>query len=54
MERFPKPVRQRLQQIRRTIQKAAPRAQDTISYRMPAFTFLDRMGFGSRPGDITW
>jgi uncharacterized protein YdhG (YjbR/CyaY superfamily) len=42
VERFPKPVRQRLQQMRRTIQKAAPRARETISYRMPAFIFLDR------------
>ena len=36
--RHPKPVRQRLQQMRRTIQKAAPQAKETISYRIPAFT----------------
>lgn len=42
VDRFSQPARQRLQQMRRTIQKAAPQAQETISYRMPAFTFLDR------------
>jgi len=36
--RHPKPVQQRLQQMRRTIQKAAPQAKETISYRIPAFT----------------
>ena len=35
--RFPKDVQQLLQQIRLTIRKAAPRAQETISYGIPAF-----------------
>ena len=35
--RFPKDVQQLLQQIRLTIRKAAPQAQETISYGMPAF-----------------
>jgi uncharacterized protein YdhG (YjbR/CyaY superfamily) len=39
---FPKHVRQRLQHLRRAIRKAAPQAEETISYRMAALTFLDR------------
>ncbi|HEY6235174.1 MAG TPA: DUF1801 domain-containing protein [Candidatus Elarobacter sp.] len=35
--RFPKSVQRLLGQIRRTIRKAAPGAQETISYGMPAF-----------------
>ena len=35
---FPKDVRDRLQQIRRTIRKAAPDAEEAIKYRMPTFT----------------
>lgn len=34
---FPKDVRLRLQQIREAIQKAAPEATETISWRMPTF-----------------
>jgi uncharacterized protein YdhG (YjbR/CyaY superfamily) len=34
---FPNDVRQLLQQICRTIQKAAPDAEETISYGIPAF-----------------
>jgi uncharacterized protein YdhG (YjbR/CyaY superfamily) len=35
--RFPPEVQKRLERLRRTIQKAAPGAVETISYRMPAF-----------------
>jgi uncharacterized protein YdhG (YjbR/CyaY superfamily) len=34
----PPEARAVLERIRRTIQKAAPRAEETISYNMPAFT----------------
>ena len=34
---FPKDVQEILQDIRVTIRKAAPGAEETISYRMPAF-----------------
>jgi uncharacterized protein YdhG (YjbR/CyaY superfamily) len=34
---FPKEIRGILQKIRITIRKAAPQAEETISYRMPAF-----------------
>jgi uncharacterized protein YdhG (YjbR/CyaY superfamily) len=36
--RLPKPVQQRMKQMRQTIRKAAPQAEETISYRIPAFT----------------
>ena len=36
--RFPRDVQQRLRLMRRTIKKAAPRAAETISYGIPAFT----------------
>ena len=35
--RFPRDVAQRLKAMRGTIHQAAPQAQETISYRMPAF-----------------
>ena len=34
---FPKDVQKALQQVRETIQKAAPKAEEAISYAMPAF-----------------
>jgi uncharacterized protein YdhG (YjbR/CyaY superfamily) len=34
---FPPRTRAILEELRRTIQKAAPRAEERISYRMPAF-----------------
>jgi len=34
---FPKEIREILQKIRITIRKAAPQAEEVISYRMPAF-----------------
>ena len=37
--RFPKEVRESLQKIRRTIKRAAPAAEEKISYQIPAFTW---------------
>jgi len=37
IKRFPADVRKRLQQMRTTIKKTAPRATETISYGIPAF-----------------
>jgi uncharacterized protein YdhG (YjbR/CyaY superfamily) len=34
---FPKPVRERLEAVRRAIAEAAPDAQEKISYRIPTF-----------------
>jgi uncharacterized protein YdhG (YjbR/CyaY superfamily) len=36
--RFPKEVQQPLRKMRLTIKKAAPKAKETISYGIPAFT----------------
>jgi uncharacterized protein YdhG (YjbR/CyaY superfamily) len=38
VERFPREVQQLLEKMRRTIRKAAPTAEETISYGIPAFT----------------
>jgi uncharacterized protein YdhG (YjbR/CyaY superfamily) len=35
---FPLEVQERLQKIRATIKKAAPKAEETISYQLPTFT----------------
>ncbi len=34
---FPSPIRERLEKIRATIQKAAPKAEETISYGIPTY-----------------
>lgn len=39
---FPPDVQERLQQVRAAIHKAAPDAQETISYKMPGFRLNDR------------
>lgn len=39
---FPKNVQKLLQQIRTTIKKAAPKAEETISYAMPAFSLYGK------------
>jgi uncharacterized protein YdhG (YjbR/CyaY superfamily) len=36
---FPPEVKELLEQVRATIHKAAPEAEETISYQMPAFKF---------------
>lgn len=57
--RFPPDVRERLEQMRATIRKAAPDAEETISYAMPAFklngplvyfaAFAKHIGFYATP-----
>lgn len=39
---FPEDVRALLEKVRMTIRKAAPEAEETISYQIPAFTLKDR------------
>ena len=39
---FPRPVRALLEQVRRTIQKAVPGADEVISYRIPTFKLHGR------------
>src|SRR5215470_17581215 len=36
---FPKDVKQTLEKLRLTIKKAAPKAEEVISYQMPAFKY---------------
>ena len=38
IKEFPKEVQERLNKIRETIKKAAPDAEEKISYAMPTFT----------------
>ncbi len=40
--RFPPEVQEILQKVRQTIRAAAPEAEETISYQMPAFTLKGR------------
>ena len=59
---FPKSIRIKLEQIRKTIKKAAPGAKEVISYRMPAFkmksvlvyfaAFKDHISFFPTSGPI--
>lgn len=56
---FPKAIQQLLQQVRNTIQKAAPDAKEAIKYAMPTFTlngnlvhfaaFTNHIGFYPAP-----
>jgi len=39
----PKPMRDALQDVRTTIAKAAPKAEEAISYSMPAFKYKGRV-----------
>ena len=41
--RFPDDVRQTLEKIRMTVRKAAPNAQETISYQIPTFTLYGNL-----------
>ena len=38
---FPQNVQQTLEKLRLTIKKAAPKAEEVISYQMPAFKYHD-------------
>lgn len=59
---FPPEIQERLEKLRTTIQKAAPEAQETISYQMPTFTlkgnlvhfaaFKNHFGFYPAPSGI--
>lgn len=60
----PPEVRQILQEMRQTIEKAAPEAEETIAYRMPAYklngkplvyfaAFENHIGFYPTPSGIT-
>lgn len=59
---FPADVQEKLQQIRMTIRKAAPQAEETINYQMPTFTlkgnlvhfaaFVHHIGFYPAPSGI--
>ena len=59
---FPDPVQKRLQQVRKTIKKAAPEAEELISYAMPAYRlhgmlvyfagFKNHIGFYPVPSGI--
>jgi uncharacterized protein YdhG (YjbR/CyaY superfamily) len=63
VDRFPKEVQQLLNKMRLTIKKAAPKAKETISYGIPAFTldgilvwfaaFKSHIGFYPRASAIT-
>ena len=49
IQTFPQNVQAILQQVRETIQKAVPEAEETNSYQIPAFKYhgwksLDRLG----------
>jgi uncharacterized protein YdhG (YjbR/CyaY superfamily) len=60
--RFPPSVQETLEKLRKTIRKAAPNAQETISYQMPAFilegslvyfaAFKNHIGLYPRPTAI--
>jgi uncharacterized protein YdhG (YjbR/CyaY superfamily) len=59
---FPKPIREKLQELRETIQKAAPGATEGIKYAMPTFmlhgnlvhfaAFKNHIGFYPAPQGI--
>jgi uncharacterized protein YdhG (YjbR/CyaY superfamily) len=39
IESFPKDIQKILKEVRATVRKAAPRAEETIKYGMPTFTY---------------
>lgn len=63
IQTFPKDVQALLQQLRETIQKAAPQAEEAISYQMPTFTlngnlvhfaaYKKHIGFYPAPSGLT-
>ena len=42
---FPKDIQLRLEQIRATIMKAAPKAEEGISYQMPAYKYKGPLAY---------
>ena len=62
IRRFPKPVQEKLEAIRRAVAALAPDAQEKIAYRMPTFTlngtlvhfaaFKNHIGFYPTPRGI--
>ncbi|MFZ7113884.1 MAG: iron chaperone [Bacteroidota bacterium] len=42
---FPKDVQLRLEQVRATILKAAPKAEEGISYQIPAYTYKGKLAY---------
>ncbi|MFN3841487.1 MAG: iron chaperone [Cyclobacteriaceae bacterium] len=63
IQTFPKDVQALLQQLRKTIQKAAPQAEEAISYQMPTFklngnlvhfaAYKNHIGFYPAPSGLT-
>ena len=59
---FPPAIQRQLQQMRETIQKAAPKAEETISYNMPGFRlggmlvwfagYKNHIGFYPKPSGL--
>jgi uncharacterized protein YdhG (YjbR/CyaY superfamily) len=43
IESFPSDIQEILQKIRETVKKAAPDAEETISYQIPTFKFLGNL-----------
>jgi uncharacterized protein YdhG (YjbR/CyaY superfamily) len=53
VDRFPEDVQQLLRKMRSTIKKAAPKAEEAISYGMPVFTLQGRLvWFAAHKGHI--
>ena len=49
----PKPIRPRLKELRKVIQKVAPKAEESISYKMPYYSYKGRLAwFASMKGYI--
>jgi uncharacterized protein YdhG (YjbR/CyaY superfamily) len=42
---FPKEIQLRLEEIREAIKKAAPKAEEGISYQMPAYTYKGKVAY---------
>jgi uncharacterized protein YdhG (YjbR/CyaY superfamily) len=62
IEQFPKDIQEKLEEMRNIIHKAAPKAEETISYSMPAFkinkvivyfaAFKNHIGFYPFPSGV--
>ncbi|WP_224362901.1 iron chaperone [Hyalangium versicolor] len=50
LAQVPEPARTTLEKLRRTVQAAAPKATETLSYQLPAFSYLGPLvGFRATP-----